>query len=84
MEALIPRSNQGCTPAAARIHIILHFNRISIDLHLLSMVIIAQLVDADRIGLLEAGPLPLNQSHPGPLLSSALAFGCQISREGHI
>lgn len=62
----------------------MHFNRISIDLHLLSMVIIARLVDADRIGLLEAGPLSLNQNHPGPLLSPALAFGCQISREGHV
>lgn len=43
LEALIPRSNQGYT-AATRIHIILHFNHISIDLHLLNIMIIARLV----------------------------------------
>lgn len=50
--ALIPWSNQGYT-AAVRIHIILHFNHMSIDLHLLNIMIIERLVLLIPYGSLE-------------------------------
>lgn len=56
LEALMPWSNQGYT-AAVRMHIILHFNPISIDLHLLNIMIIARHGVSDmHIWLTGAGP----------------------------
>lgn len=76
-----------------RIHIILHFNHISIDLHLLNIMIIARLVLLIAYGIPGAGPLSLikpiyisQQLHSGPrrLLQPSAADYQGIARMSYL